>query len=82
MIWDRFDDAHDDVLKDIHKSEREIDKLKEQLKAAGVEFLPFKSPESGNESGPQGWYQDTLQEDSALSSYESYLRKVLREASA
>ena len=52
MIWDRFDDAHDDVLKDIHKSEREIDKLKEQLKAAGVEFLPFKSPESGNESGP------------------------------
>ena len=81
MIWDRFDDAHDDVIKDIHANERKIEKLQEKLRAAGVEYLPFKAPEPGNETGPQGWYEDTLSEESGLSKYESYLRKLLMEAS-
>ena len=58
MIWDRFDDAHDDVLKDIHdNSQSEIEKLEKKLKATGIEYKPFKAPEFGNEPGPQGWYE-------------------------
>jgi len=80
MIWDRFDDAHDDVLKDIRQIRSEIDVLQARLKTAGVAYSPFKSPESSGEPGPQGWYQDTVDEESAYASYRTYLRTLLNDA--
>ena len=77
MIWDRFDDAHDDVLKDIRQIERDIEVLKGRLTTAGIAYSPFKPPESSGESGPQGWYQNTVLEENALTAYRTYLRTLL-----
>lgn len=77
MIWDRFDDAHDDVIKDIRDIQRDIRVLEARLKTAGIEYAPFKAPESGGEPGPQGWYDDTLNEERAYDRYRDYLRGLL-----
>ncbi len=77
MIWDRFDDAHDDLLDDIHAIRRRVETLKASLREAGVEFPAFEKPASKDEPGPQGWYEDTMSEESAWLSYESHLRKLL-----
>ena len=77
MIWDRFDDAHDDVLSDIRDTKNEIEILQNRLKTAGIEYPPFKPPESQNDPGPQGWYEDTQREESAYRIYRSRLQKLL-----
>lgn len=81
MTWDRFDDAHDDLRDDIFATQREIEKLQKSLDNRSVEYQPLGSPKPQNESGPQGWYEDTQREDLALSSYADYLRKLLEDAS-
>jgi hypothetical protein len=77
MIWDRFDDAHDDLIKDISANENTIQELQAKLDAAGITYKPFEQPASGKEPGPQGWYEDTQREEAALASYESYLSGLL-----
>lgn len=51
MIWDRFDDAHDDLLKDINKKRSEVDELKAKLTEAGISYKPYTEPKSGGEPG-------------------------------
>ena len=80
MIWDRFDDAHDDLINDIRDNERKIEELQAKLKKAGISYKPYEEPEPHNEPGPQGWYEDTQREESAVASYENYLRKLLSTA--
>jgi hypothetical protein len=82
MIWDRFDDAHDDYLKDIRHSENEIEVLQGKLRTARISYKEYKKPESNNEPGPQGWYEDTQSEDSSLSAYKGYLQKLLVDSSS
>ena len=82
MIWDRFDDAHDDVLKDVRQIKSEIQVLQARLKTAGITYQPFIVPDPSGEPGPQGWYQDTVDEESAYSSYRGYLRTLLDDSSA
>ena len=77
MIWDRFDDAHDDLLDDIHVIRRRVEVLQANLKKAAIDFSPFEKPASNKEPGPQGWYEDTMSEESAWLRYESYLRQLL-----
>ncbi len=81
MIWDRFDDAHDDLRNDIFDKQRKIEELQANLKKAGISYNPFEAPDSHNEPGPQGWYEDTQREESALACYKSYLSKLLIKAS-
>ena len=80
MIWDRFDDAHDDLRDDIFDNQRKIEELQANLKKAGISYNPFEAPESHNEPGPQGWYEDTQREESALANYEIYLNRLLNTA--
>jgi hypothetical protein len=82
MIWDRFDDAHDDYLKDIRHSENEIEVLQGKLRTAGISYKPYQKPEPRNEPGPQGWYEDTQSEDLSLDGYKSYLQKLLVDSSS
>lgn len=81
MIWDRFDDAHDAELDDIHDEEASIRDLETKLKAVGITYDPFTEPESGNEPGPQGWYNDTVRRKFALIAYRKYLAKLLEDRS-
>lgn len=81
MIWDRFDDAHDDLRDEIFKKESKVEALQAKLDAAGITYKPYQAPGSGNESGPQGWYEDTQGEEAALASYETYLSGLLSQAS-
>jgi hypothetical protein len=77
MIWDRFDDAHDDLRSDIFENKNKIETLKARLDAAGIAYKPYQAPESGGEPGPQGWYEDTQREEAALAAYEAYLSGLL-----
>ena len=77
MIWDRFDDAHDDLLHDIRDRKRHIRDLEARLEKAGISYKPYEEPASANKSGPQGWYEDTQSEESALAMYETYLKQLL-----
>ena len=77
MIWDRFDDAHDDLLGDIREEERRIQDLETRLEKSDISYQPYKKPIPENKSGPQGWYEDTQSENSALARYRSYLEQLL-----
>ena len=77
MIWDRFDDAHDDLRDDIYDSKNKIEKLQAKLKSAQISYQPFAEPKSGGEAGPRGWYEDTQREERALSDYARYLGGLL-----
>lgn len=81
MIWDRFDDAHDDLRDDIYDHKHKIEKLEVKLKKAGISYEPYEEPKSHNEPGPQGWYEDTQREEMAMSAYEDYLTGLLAKAS-
>jgi hypothetical protein len=76
MIWDRFDDAHDDLLDEIHESRSEAEALQKKLDEARVTYPEFRPPPSGNKPGPQGWYEDTMAEESSWSSYRDTLQKL------
>ncbi len=80
MIWDRFDDTHDDLRDDIFDNENKIEALQAKLDAAGIAYKPFAAPKPGNESEPQGWYEDTRREEAALASYRAYLSGLLSQA--
>lgn len=86
MTWDRFDDAHDDVLADIRAIKGEITELQGKLTAAGIAYPPFEQPPGddqapeGHGGGPHGWYLDTLDEESALAAYRDHLRRLLAES--
>ncbi|MCP5373543.1 MAG: hypothetical protein H6907_17580 [Hyphomicrobiales bacterium] len=77
MIWDRFDDAHDAVLDRIDDLECEIRDLQAALKAAGLAFDPYRKPAPSGKSGPQGWYEDTCDEEWALRAHRDRLRGLL-----
>ncbi len=77
MIWDRFDDAHDGLLDDIADEEQKIKQLEAKLKARGIAFDLFAKPESRNEPGPQGWYEDTLRQKFSLIAHRKYLQGLL-----
>ena len=82
MTWDRFDDAHDDVLADIRAIKGEIRELQEKLTAAGAAYPPFERPphsegtKDRHGGGPHGWYLDTLDEESALAAYRDHLKRL------
>ena len=80
MIWDRFDDAHDDLLRGIRDNKNKVDELKGRLDKAGITYKPYEALEPRNEPGPQGWYEDTQREELSLAAYESYLRGLLKKA--
>jgi hypothetical protein len=70
MIWDRFDDAHDDLLDESREA------LQKKLDEARITYPEFRPPPSGNKPGPQGWYEDTMAEESSWSSYRGTLQKL------
>lgn len=80
MIWDRFDDAHDDLPKDINRRRRQVGVLQERLRKAAISYKPFVDPEPHNEPGPQGWYDDTGRVETAVIAYETYLKELVERA--
>ena len=82
MIWDRFDDAHDDLLDDIRAEERLIHGLQAKLDEADIAYKPYKEPAPENKSGPQGWYEETQGESFSLTSYRRYLEQLLKKGGA
>ena len=82
MIWDRFDDAHDDLLADIREEERLIQRLQAKLGKAGISYEPYIEPTPENKSGPQGWYEDTQSEGFSRASYRRYLEQLLEKGAA
>ena len=73
MIWNRFDDAHDDLRNDIFDIESKTEKLLTKLKKAEFSYELYVEPKSQAESEPRRWYEDSQRGEMALSRYGSCL---------
>lgn len=76
MIWDRFDDTHDDVRDDEFKVEKEIESLKKHLKKLNVE-IPSMEEKKHHANGPHEWYKNDKNHVRALENRRGLLEQLL-----
>jgi hypothetical protein len=77
MIWDRFDDAMDDLDDHDDRLHDQIRALERKLRAAGIEPGPWKKPDHrGRHSSFQGPHDTYLDRQSELHAAEARLRDI------
>lgn len=79
MIWDRFDDAMDDLDRDARAARAEIEQLEAELKALGVELPADRGTELSSRpyDGPQSLYLDRGDEVGSVESRRDALRALV-----
>ena len=77
MIWDRFDDAHDDLRAEIRAARQAVAELARRLTAAGIACPPFVEPPLRAEPDADASYRNAVDERDALESYRSELERLL-----
>ena len=80
MIWDRYDDAMDDLRDDEIDLKAENRALENKLAQLGVKFDPLVQMEDGEIRDHNDMYWDKAQELIALEARNQYLKQLLADA--
>jgi hypothetical protein len=80
MIWDRYDDAMDDLRDDAIDLKAENRELEKKLIDLGVKFDPYIKPKEGTIRDHNDMYWDKSSENISLEARNRYLKRLLAEA--
>ena len=80
MIWDRYDDAWDDLRDDDMDLKAENWALEKKLKELGVKFDPLVQREVDDSRDHNDMYWNKSQEVISLEARNQYLKQLLAEA--
>ena len=78
-MWDRFDDAMDDIRDDIVDTRNRMAEVEAKIKELGGEVPAWDGPVKGNTPGPSGTYQDGLSEENQYDARLAKLKRILAE---
>jgi len=80
MIWDRYDDAMDDLRDDKIDLNAKIGELEKKLTELGVKFDPYIKPEEESVRDHNEMYWNDSRVNISLEARYNYLKRILAEA--
>ena len=80
MIWDRYDDAMDDLRDDAIDIKTENHELEKKLTDLGVKFDRYVKPKEGSIRDHNEMYWEKSSENISLEARNRYLKQLLADA--